>query len=145
MKDIHYDAEGDILTVNFPHPAIKKHVGMEIADPIVLYFDPVDEKPFQMIFICYNRLVQYTRRTPLKLERLASYPKRLQRIALKLIQQAPVANFLELKTSDTDIRHAVKVKKLVLEPQILDEPVSPLRAKSKVAKRKSKRPVGVAA
>ncbi len=146
MKDIYYDAEGDILTVNFPLATIKKHVGLEIADTIVLYFDPVTEKPFQMIFICYNRLVQYTRRQPLKLERLASYPKHLQRLALKLIQKEPVSNFLELITSDTETYHAVRVKKLVLEPKILEESVSPLPAKSKVAKKKSKRrSVGVAA
>ncbi len=121
MKDIYYDAEGDILTINFPQAQVKKETGVEIADTIVLYFDPVNEKPLQMIFICYNRLVQYTRRKPLPLDRLASYPKRLQRIALKLIQRAPVSNFLELKISDTDVHGSVKVKKIALEPKILEE------------------------
>ena len=120
MKDIYYDAEGDILTVNFPHAKVKKETGLEIADTIVLYFDIVSEKPLQMIFICYNRLVQYTRRKPLSLEKLASYPKRLQRIALKLIQQPPVSNFLELQALDNGSHHAVRVKKLVLEPKILE-------------------------
>jgi len=121
MKDIYYDAEGDVLTVNFPHAKVKKEMAIEIADTVVLYFDVVNEKPLQMILICYNRLVQYTRRKPLKLERLASYPKRLQRLALKLIQRPPVSNFLELKASDTEAYHAVRVKKLVLEPKILEE------------------------
>jgi hypothetical protein len=121
MKDIYYDAEGDILTVNFPHPKVKKETGLEIADTIVLYFDTVNEKPLQMIFICYNRLVQYTRRKPLSLDKLATYPKRLQRLALKLMQQPPVSNFLELKTSDKDSHRVVRVKKLVLEPKVLEE------------------------
>jgi len=123
MKDIYYDAEGDILTINFPHAKVKKAAGVEIADPIVLYFDPVDEKPLQMIFICYNRLVQYTRRRPLPLDKLASYPKRIQRIALKLLQTAPVSHFLELKTSDADKHATVRVKKLVLEPKLLEEAI----------------------
>jgi hypothetical protein len=121
MKDIYYDAEGDILTVNFPHAKVKKETGIEITDTIVLYFDTVNEKPLQMIFICFNRLVQYTRRKPLPLDKLASYPKRFQRLALKLIQQAPVSHFLEYKTSDVDKFGSVKVKKLILEPKLLEE------------------------
>jgi hypothetical protein len=121
MKDIYYDAEGDVLTVNFPHAKVKKETAVEIIDTVVLYFDVVNEKPLQMIFICYNRLVQYTRRKPLPLDKLASYPKRLQRIALKLLQQAPVSHFLELKTSDTEVHGAVRVKKIALEPKILEE------------------------
>jgi hypothetical protein len=38
MKELYYDAEGDILTVNFGD-ASKKHAGLEINDNIVLYFD----------------------------------------------------------------------------------------------------------
>jgi len=146
MKEIYYDAEGDILTIDFPRIKGKKELGLQIADNIVLYVNPSEEKPVHMIFLSYSRLVEYTRRTPLKLDMLASYPKRLQRIALKLLQQAPVANFLDLKTSDTDTRHTVRVKKLSLEPQILEEAVSPLRAKSKVTRKKPKRrSVGIAA
>jgi len=125
MKEIHYDAEGDILTINFlattEKPHIEKHVGFEIARNIVFYFDPVNEKPLEMILISYSRLVKYTRQSPLKLKKLSRYPKRMQRIALKLIQQPPVSNFLELKTSDTESYHAVRVKKLVLAPKILEE------------------------
>ncbi|NUM73153.1 hypothetical protein HUU40_02215 [candidate division KSB1 bacterium] len=120
MKDIYYDAEGDILTVNFPHAKVKQETGLEIADTIVLYVDTVDEKPLQMIFICYNRLVQYSRRKPIALDKLASYPKRLQRLVLKLIQQPPVSNFLEVKASDKDSCHTVRVKKLTLEPKLLE-------------------------
>lgn len=121
MKEIYYDAEGDILTVDFPRVKGKKELGLQIADNIVLYVNPSEEKPIHMIFLSYNRLVEYTRRTPLKLEMLASYPKRLQRTALMLIQQPPVSKFLELKTSDTEAYHAVRVKKLVLRPAILEE------------------------
>lgn len=40
MKGIHYDAEGDILTVNFLKTTaakqhVKKHVGFEIANNVV--------------------------------------------------------------------------------------------------------------
>ncbi|MDZ7361755.1 MAG: hypothetical protein ONB46_13670 [candidate division KSB1 bacterium] len=125
MKDIHCDAEGDILTVIFvkttDKPQAEKHLGCELAKNFVFYFDSINEAPSEIIVISYSRLVEYTRRTPLKLDMLASYPKRLQRTALKLIQQPPVSNFLELKTSDTEAYHAVRVKKLVLRPAILDE------------------------
>ncbi len=121
MKELYYDAEGDILTVNFPPTEAKKETGIEITDNIVLYFDTIDEKPLQMILISYSRLVAHTRRNPLPLNKLAKYPKRLQRIALKLIQQAPVSHFLELKTSDADVYGAVKVKRIALAPKILEE------------------------
>jgi len=125
MKEIHYDAEGDILTINFlattAKPHIEKHVGFEIARNIVFYFDPVQEKPLEMILLSYSRLVKYTKQSPLELKKLSKYPKRMQRIALKLIQQPPVSNFLELKTSDTESYHAVRVKKLILAPKILEE------------------------
>jgi hypothetical protein len=128
MKEIHYDAEGDILTVNFlkttaEKPHIEKHVGFEIARNIVFYFDPVNEKPLEMIVISYSRLIQYTRQNPLQLKKLSKYPRRLQRLALKLIQQTPVSNFLELKASDNEAHHTVRVKKLILEPKILEEAV----------------------
>lgn len=125
MKDIHYDAEGDILTVNFlattEKPHIEKHVGFEIANNVVFYFDPINEKPLEVILISYSRLVKYTRHSPLKLKRLSKYPKSLRRIVFKLIQQPPVSNFLELKASDTDAYHSLRVKKLILKPKLLDE------------------------
>ncbi len=74
MKELHYDAEGDILTVNFLPAKAKKETGIEITDNIVLYFDTVDEKPLQMILISYSRLVEHTRRSPVQLKKLAKYP-----------------------------------------------------------------------
>lgn len=120
MKEIYYDAEGDILTVDFPRAKKKRAPGLQINKNIVLYLDPIEEKPIQMILLSYSRLVDYSRHTPLKLDTLASYPKRLQRIALKLMQQPPVSRFLQLKTSDTDSHSSVKVKKIALEPKILE-------------------------
>ncbi len=123
MRELYYDAEGDILTVNFPFKKAKREAGIEITDNIVFYFDTINERPLQMILISYSRLVEYTRKNPLKLKRLAKYPKRLQRIALKLLQTAPVSHFLELKTSDADKHATVRVKKLVLEPKLLEEAI----------------------
>ncbi len=125
MKMLYYDAEGDILTVDFlPTSAkrvvVKKEAGIEIANNVVFYFDPVDEKPVQMILISYNRLVEHTRRSPLQLKKLTRFPKRLQRLTLKLIQQPPVSNFLEVKTSDKNSHLAVRVKKLIIEPKLLE-------------------------
>jgi len=146
MKELYYDAEGDILTVNFLPTEAKEETGIEITDNIVLYFDTIDEKPLQMILISYSRLVAHSRRNPLPLNKLAKCPKRLQRLALKLLQQAPVANFLDLQTSDRDARHTVRVKKLSLVPQILEESASPLRVKNTVTEKKSRRqPVAMAA
>jgi len=125
MKMLYYDAEGDILTVDFlptiaKRSIVKKETGIEIADNVSFYFDTVDEKLVQMILVSYSRLVKHTCRSPLQLKKLARFPKRLQRIALKLMQQPPVSNFLELKASDKDSHRTVRVKKLVLEPQILE-------------------------
>jgi hypothetical protein len=145
MKEIYYDAEGDILTVDFPRLKGKKELGLQITDNIVLYINPSEEKPVHMIFLSYSRLVEYTRRTPLKLDMLASYPKRLQRTALKLIQQPPVSNFLELKTLDSDVYGSVRVKKIALEPKILEEAIFPLPAKSKIERKSKRRTVGVVA
>ncbi len=146
MKELYYDAEGDILTVNFLPTEAKQETGIEITDNIVLYFDTIDEKPLQMILISYSRLVAHSRQNPLELKKLSKYPKRLQRLALKLIQNEPVSNFLELKPSDTETHHALRVKKLVLEPKILEEHASQFATKSKIRKRKSGRqPVAIAA
>jgi hypothetical protein len=128
MKEIHYDAEGDILTVNFlkttaEKPRIEKRVGFEIARNIVFYFDTVNEKPLEMIVISYSRLVKYTCPNPLPLKKLSKHPKRLQRLVHKVLQQAPVSNFLELKASNKGASHTVCVKTLVLEPKLLEETV----------------------
>jgi hypothetical protein len=76
-----------------------------------------------MILISYSRWVEYTRKNPLKLKRLANHSKRIQHIALKLLQTAPVSHFLELKTSAADKHATVRVKKLVLEPKLLEEAI----------------------
>ena len=49
MKAIHYDAEGDILSVTFSEAAEQKHKGIELSDNIVLYYDPETEKPLKLI------------------------------------------------------------------------------------------------
>ena len=40
MKVIHYDAEGDILSVTFAETGEQLHTGVELTDNIVLYYDP---------------------------------------------------------------------------------------------------------
>lgn len=64
MKEIHYDAEGDILTVNFVKttnkPQAVTHVGFEIARNVVFYSDPIQEKPLEIILLSHSRLVKYT-------------------------------------------------------------------------------------
>ena len=49
MKAIHYDAEGDILCVTFAEASDQMHTGIELADNIVLYYNPETGKPLQLI------------------------------------------------------------------------------------------------
>jgi hypothetical protein len=58
MKAIHYDAEGDILTVTFSDVTEQKHTGIELSDNLVLYYNPETEQPLQLIVISYQALLQ---------------------------------------------------------------------------------------
>ena len=53
MKAIHYDAEGDILTVTFSDGQRHNQQGIELSENIVLYYDPTTKEPIALILLSY--------------------------------------------------------------------------------------------
>jgi len=96
MKSIHYDAEGDILSVTFVEATGQKHTGVELTDQIVLYYNPETAKPLQLVVLSYGALVQASRRSPLRLDGLARAPLKVRATVTALLQSAPLAAFFQL-------------------------------------------------
>jgi hypothetical protein len=96
MKAIHYDTEGDILSITFVEANRHRHTGVELSDNIVLYFDPATEQPLELILSSYQALVQAHSLTPLSLDGLAQLPAGLQATILRLLHRAPLNTFLQL-------------------------------------------------
>lgn len=51
MKAIHYDAEGDILSVTFAEANGRNHTGVELSDNIVLCLDAETGRPYQLVLV----------------------------------------------------------------------------------------------
>ena len=78
MKTIHYDAEGDILSVTFAESSHEAHTGIVLADNIVLYYNPETGQPLELILVSYQAMVRASERRPILLDGLArhSAPRR---------------------------------------------------------------------
>lgn len=101
MKAIHYDAEGDILSVTFTAVEGQRHTGLELSDNIVLYYNPETEKPLKLVLLSYRALLQASSQTPILLDGLALAPVRAQKTVTALLQRAPLTAFLQVvKTKD---------------------------------------------
>lgn len=100
MKDIRYDAEGDILYVTFEDASGQPHTGVELTENIVFYFNPETQRPLKMILISYARLLAASMRQPLPLDGLADAPSLLKKTVLQLLAQPPAALFLQLVESE---------------------------------------------
>ena len=96
MKAIHYDAEGDILSVTFTDATEQSQKGVALSDNIVLYYDPATEKPLKLILISYQAMVQASQQTPIALDGLAQAPAKVQATVTALLQQRPLTAFLQL-------------------------------------------------
>ena len=112
MKSIHYDAEGDILSVTFVEVAGQKHTGIELTDQIVLYYNPDTARPLQLVVLSYQALLQASRRSPLRLDGLAHAPLKVRATVMALLQSAPLAAFFQMietpgMTSPTSRLHEV--------------------------------------
>ena len=112
MKSIHYDAEGDILSVTFVEVAGQKHTGIELTDQIVLYYNPDTAKPLQLVVLSYRALLQASLRSPLNLDGLAHAPLKVRATVTALLQSAPLAAFFQMietpgMTSPTSRLHEV--------------------------------------
>ena len=96
MKAIHYDAEGDILSVTFTDSGEQSHTGIELSDNIVFYYNPETEQPLKLILLSYQRLLQASRQSPILLDGLAQAPTKVQKIVTTLLQAAPMTAFMQL-------------------------------------------------
>ena len=101
MKNIQYDAEGDVLSVAFVEVAEQPHTGVELNDNIVLYFNPRTEQPIKLILTSYQRMADASRRQPISLEGLAELPGAMRAQVLRIVGKPPVSSFVHLiSTSD---------------------------------------------
>ena len=96
MKAIHYDAEGDILSVTFAESSNQVHTGIELADNIVLYYNPDTGKPIQLVLVSYQAMVRASEQTPILLDGLAKAPAKARAALVALLQHAPLNAFLQV-------------------------------------------------
>ena len=96
MKTIHYDAEGDILSVTFAESSRAAHTGIELAENIVLYYNPDTGQPLALILVSYQAMVRASEQTPIVLDGLAQTPATMRATILALLQRAPLTAFLQV-------------------------------------------------
>ena len=96
MKTIHYDAEGDILSVTFADSSRAAHTGIELANNIVLYCNPDTGQPLELILVCYQAMVRASEQTPILLDGLARTPAKARATLFALLQSAPLTAFLQV-------------------------------------------------
>ena len=98
MKAIHYDAEGDILSVTFCETSEQSHTGIELSDNIVLYYNPDTEQPLKIIFVSYQAMLQASKYTPILLDGIAQSPAKVRTTVIKLLQKSPLTGFIQLSS-----------------------------------------------
>ena len=95
MKAIHYDTEGDILSVTFTETEEESHTGIELSDNIVLYYNPETHQALQLLLLSYQRLLQASIQAPILLDGLAQTPTKVRERVTALLRQAPLTAFLQ--------------------------------------------------
>jgi hypothetical protein len=96
MKTIHYDAEGDILSVTFADSSRTTHTGIELADNIVFYYNSDTGQPLELVLVSYQAMVRASAQTPIVLDGLARTPAKVRATILALLQSAPLSAFLQV-------------------------------------------------
>lgn len=99
MKAIHYDAEGDILSITFSEAKTQTQSGIELSDNIVLYYNPETAEPLKLILVSYQAMVRASTQQPLLLDGLAEAPAKIQRIVKTILGRAPMSAFLQMVES----------------------------------------------
>ena len=101
MKSIHYDAEGDILSVIFAQKG-QTHTGIELSDNIVLYYNPETQEPIELMMLSYRAILHASTQSPLLFDGLTQMPIQVQAMVTLMLQRAPLTSFFHLlETSDT--------------------------------------------
>jgi len=96
MKAIHYDTEGDILSVTFAESEAQPHAGVELTENIVLYYNPKTQQPLKLIIVSYQAMVRASAHTPLTLDTLSRAPAPVQALAMTLLRRAPLTAFFQV-------------------------------------------------
>jgi len=86
-----YDAEGDILDVDFHLTRKVSQQGIELHDNIILWTDTRHTQTLRLLFISYSRLCEQPALTLAKLRKL---PAQRQAQILRLLKSEPVKRFL---------------------------------------------------
>lgn len=95
MKKIHYDAEGDILTVTFAESEGRPHTGVDLADNIILYMDEQTGQPLELLVIDYQALRTQSLIRPVALDRLNDLPAALGQRIRDALKRSPLNSILE--------------------------------------------------
>jgi hypothetical protein len=98
MKYIHYDAEGDILSVTFAESKGQTHKGVELSDNIVFYYNPETRKPLGLVLLSYRALLQASTLTPIPPSN-GSCPSQSAENSYTLITTRPRNKFLSVDRS----------------------------------------------
>jgi hypothetical protein len=112
MKAIHYDAEGDILSVTFTEANGQKHTGVELSDNIVLYYNPETEQPLKLILLSYQKMLQASVKKPIVLDGLNQMPVKVKASIVALLQRTPITAFLQLDETHDNKPLASRVREV---------------------------------
>jgi len=86
-----YDAEGDILDVDFRLTGEKPGQGIELHDNVTVWTNARGTQILRLMFLSYARLLE---QADLRLTKLKKLPARRRAALLKLLTNDPVKRFL---------------------------------------------------
>jgi hypothetical protein len=86
-----YDAEGDILDVDFRLTGEKPRQGIELHDNVTVWTNVEGTRVLRLMFLSYTKLLQ---QPDLPLVKLKKLPARQRASLLKLLTSDPVKRFL---------------------------------------------------
>jgi hypothetical protein len=96
MKAIHYDAEGDILSITYSENKKQKQIGVELSDNIVLYYNPEAKTPIKLLILSYGALMQANTQSPLLLDGLIQAPVEVQSIVTAMLKSNPLKTVIQV-------------------------------------------------
>lgn len=96
MKAIHYDTEGDILSVTFTEAKEQKHIGLELSDNIVFYYNPEIKIALRLLLLSYRALLQTSTQAPILLDGLSQAPVEVQATVTALLKCEPLTAFIQV-------------------------------------------------
>jgi len=118
MKSIHYDSDGDILTITFVEVNERPARGVELSDNVVLYYDTKTKEPVELVLVSYRAMIENSTARPLQLDGIKVLPEPVRNSVLKIVRKPPVAYFLRvIETRDRNTPASFPVE--ILTPMAL--------------------------